>query len=67
MKKKFLFITLITAVSFSACTTPSQKNTETKQTDAIKDDHHNHNDSSIKKTDSLGMKMGGNELDSKKK
>lgn len=65
--RKILFITLSDAVNFSACTNPSQKNTDTKQTDAMKDDGHNHNDSSKKNTDTLGMKMGGNELDSKKK
>ncbi len=67
MKKKILFIVFVSAVIFSACNNPSQKNTDNKQLNAVKDDGHNHNDSNIKKTDSLGMKMGGHELDTKKK
>lgn len=78
MKKK-LSITLFalaTVVVFAACNNAS---TETKEAEKEKmhdlhdgdnhkkDDGHQHDTTHKNDADTLGMKMGGNELDSKKK
>ncbi len=60
MKKEILIFAVIAAVSFTSCNNATPKMQEVK-----KEEQH---DSAHKKaSDSVGMKMGGNELDSKKK
>jgi Ni/Co efflux regulator RcnB len=78
MKKKLLTIMMSMAIvtAFTACNNAAD---ETKEADKEKihdvhdgdnhkkDDGHQHDSTHKNDTDTMGMKMGGNELDSKKK
>jgi Ni/Co efflux regulator RcnB len=78
MKKKIftamLALTIVTA--FAACNSSSNETKETGKEklhdvhdgdNHNKDDGHQHDTTHKNEADTLGMKMGGNELDSKKK
>lgn len=70
MKKK-LSITLLalaTVAVFTACNNASNETKEAgKEEKHNEADGHKHDTTHKNNTDTLGMKMGGNELDSKKK
>lgn len=61
--KKILFIIAITAITIgSSCT-----NAGDEKRQEIQSEKHDSTHKERKETDTMGMKMGGNELDSKKK
>lgn len=66
MKKITAILSAALLVSFVACN--NQKDTKQKETERHNEKtEHLQKDSLINNKDSLGMRIGGNELDSKKK
>jgi len=62
MKKK-LFLIAITVITIgSSCTNADEQNKQ-----EIQSEKHDSTHKERKETDTMGMKMGGNEFDSKKK
>ncbi len=61
--QKILFLIAITVITIgSSCTNADQQNKQD-----IKSEKHDSTHKERKETDTMGMKMGGNELDSKQK
>lgn len=62
MQKILLLIATIVTTIGSSCT-----NTDEQNKQEIKSERHDSTHKERKETDTMGMKMGGNELDSKQK
>jgi hypothetical protein len=62
MQKILLLIATIVTTIGSSCT-----NTDEQNKQEIKSESHDSTHKERKETDTMGMKMGGNELDSKQK
>lgn len=62
MKKIFFLIAIIVITIGSSCTNADEENRK-----EIQSEKHDSTHKERKETDTMGMKMGGNELDSKKK
>jgi hypothetical protein len=62
MQKILLLIATIVTTIGSSCTNADEQNKQ-----EIKSEKHDSTHNERKETDTMGMKMGGNELDSKQK
>ena len=75
MKKSILIFAAVLSIGFIACNNDAKESKETSK-EELHDTHdgdnhkegdgHKHDTTHAKDADTLGMKMGGNELDSKK-
>ncbi|KAF0243344.1 MAG: hypothetical protein FD183_17 [Chitinophagaceae bacterium] len=62
MHKILFLLTIIVTIIGSSCTNAGKENKQ-----EIKSEKHDSTHKERKETDTMGMKIGGNELDSKKK